>query len=180
MASFARKVRVCRFCGAKSLLLLFCLGQNTLAFQSGKVIDKQLAIEMIYLMLNTDRENAIGLLFKGLSRLIKGRDPYPFGAFDVFADIGNGETTFFHLGSSSPFDNFWIDKTNWLRPFLGYIDHDDLLLNIDLNGRKTNTLGRIHGMEHIIDKPFNRLVDGTDRPCPVTQSWIRIVENGKS
>ena len=135
---------------------------------------------MIDFMLNADRENAIGLLFEGLSRFIKGRDPYPFGAFDVFADIGNGETTFFHLGGSSPFDNFRIDKTNRLRPFLGYVYYDDLFLNIDLSGRKTNALGRIHGMEHIIDKPFNGLVDGTDRLCPVTQSWIRIVENGKS
>ena len=155
-------------CSRFSLFLLFFgLGQDALAFESGEVIDKQLAIQMVHLVLNTNREDAFGLPFEGRPPSIEGGNPDPLGALDVFADIGDGETAFFGLDGPTPFDNFRIDKANGLIPLTGDIDNGNPFGDIDLSGRKTDALGGIHGMEHVIDEFSDALVDLTDRLRPV-------------
>lgn len=145
------------------MLLFMGLGPDALALQAGEIIHEEFTIQMIYFVLNANGEKVIGFLFERLSIFIKGSDPDPFSALDVFTNIGNGQAALFHLDDPVLRGDRGVNQAQGLICLPGYIDDDYSFWNTDLGSCKTDTLGGIHGMEHIVDKPPGFIIDDLDR-----------------
>ena len=76
---------------------LFQLFPDPIPLQPGKVVDKDLAIEMIHFMLDTDRQYLIGLCFEGVPIYIHGIDPDLAGSLNRGIDAWHGQASLFYF-----------------------------------------------------------------------------------
>ena len=71
------------------LLLLHQFLANPFPFQFGDMIHEQLAVQVIQLVLNADRQDAVALHFEGFTFPVQGLEFDGFGAGDGFIVTGH-------------------------------------------------------------------------------------------
>ena len=60
---------------------------------------------------------------------------------------------------------------------LGYVDGDHPFRDIHLNRRQADARGRVHGLQHVVQKPADLVVHAPHGLGAIAQSRIRIVKN---
>jgi len=128
-------------------------------------------------MLNTDRQQAVGIEFLQLAARIMRLDPNTQRALNAIKNTRHGETTLvIYLALIAGPDNFRIHQHQQLIACVGDIDHDDLLMHIDLRCCQPDTGRGVHSVCHIGDKFRQSLVDrGFFRPSYAHVAY-RLVE----
>ena len=75
------------------------------------------------------------------------------------------------------FDDLRIDEHDQRVAPLGHVDHDDLLVHVDL-GRGQADAGRgVHGFGHVGDELLQRLVEDGDRGGDLVQPGIGVAKD---
>lgn len=136
------------------------------AFEFGEVIDKQLAFEVIHLMLDADGQHAFSVELKGLAMLIQRTNADACGAFYRLIDTGHRQAAFLAKFIAFPAEYFRVDEAPGLvAAFRDIQDHQpDMLVNL-CSGEADTRCG-IHGFEHI---PDQQAVFSSDR-----RHWLRL------
>jgi hypothetical protein len=91
-------------------LLLFQFPANAGSFQLRQVIYKQLAIQMIDLMLDAHRQQSIRPHIEGKSRPVERTNADPVGSLYALVDPRYRQTTFFHLLDTLQFKDFRVNQ----------------------------------------------------------------------
>src|SRR5687768_7231650 len=156
--------------------LLFEFGLNTRLLHPRPVLAKYLACQMIYFMLNTHGEQAIGFKCVKLSVPIQRLDRDPLGAWYFPEYSRYRQTTFFILGFAALRDDFWIDQHMQLVMRIGNVNHDCPQMHIDLGRRQSNSRRGIHCFRHILQQSANFMRNFRYRARDGMQPFIRILQ----
>src|SRR5262245_13409635 len=129
--------RKARSGGLAQLLGELCA--NPLLLQLRQVLDEDLAFEVVHLVLDADRQKALRLQGERVAVLIEGAHFDPLGALDQLVDARHGQTAFLDVGHTGGFEDLGIDQHDQGIAALRDINHDDLLVHVDLGCGKPNT-----------------------------------------
>jgi len=169
----------------KSILEGFALELLQLRDDAGllkarKVLDKDTSLQVIHLMLNTDGEQSFGLQLERGAFTIEGPYRNTLRTLNRVIDARNRQTPFLEIGRSTPGGDFRIDQHKEFIPRFGYVDHDHLLVDVDLRRGKTYARSGIHGFRHISDQDSNRIGHESDGLRKCVQALIRKMKNRKN
>ena len=165
------------------------------------MVDEQHAFQMVHLVLETRRHQAVHFRIMRNAIGIEPGRPDPRRAIDIGIEFGNRKTAFVidrqivgrpgddrvdeHLRIADPFDRF--------RRFLAFglgcigvggtlqIDDEDAVRHADLDRRQPDPRRIVHGLQHVGDQCAVRISDGVDGPGNNAQPRIGCfddVENG--
>src|ERR1044071_666111 len=139
--------------------LLGQLGANALLLELRQVLDEHLALQVIHLVLDADREQPLSLERESGAVLVIGANLDPLGTLDQLVDRRQRKAAFLDVGDAYRLHDLWIDQNDEGIAPLGDVDHDDLLVDVDLGRRETDTGGRIHGLRHVGHELLQGLVE---------------------
>ena len=95
---------------------------------------------------------------------------------DQLVDRRHREAAFLDIGHADRFDDFRVDEHDERIAALGNVDHDDLLVHVDL-GRGQPDSGRgVHGFGHVGDQLFQAFVEDGDRGSHFMQPGVGVAE----
>ena len=127
-------------------------------------------------MLYTDRKQAIGVEFESVSVPIKRPDAYFLGPGHFLKDARYAQAALFAFDLAGGRDDFRIDQHQQLVFRLGNIQHNHLLVDIDLRRCEAYSRRGVHGLGHVIDQRTRRFIDLLDRFRNRVQARIRVFE----
>src|SRR5690606_28746103 len=151
-----------------------------LALQRRQVIDEQPALEVIHLVLDALREQALRVELERLAVAVERPDLDSLGSLDVLVEPGNGQTALLVGLAAVGGQDFRIDEAIRLVARLGHVDHDDALVNVDLRRSKADAGRGIHRLEHVLDQTLHVVVDNCDALGAYSQPRVGILENWES
>src|SRR6185369_12313690 len=135
---------------------------DALLLELRQALDEHLALEMIHLVLDADRQQPLGFERKGVAIGVAGTHFHPFGALQRVVDAGHGKAAFLDVGDAASVQNLWIDQHHQRITALGNVDYDYPLVHIDLGRGKADAGSGIHGFGHVGDKLLERTVENGD------------------
>src|SRR5690606_15883337 len=100
-------------------LLLLQLLADAGALEIGEVVDEQPAVEVVDLVLDADREQAVGLAFDGVAVAVEVAHLHALGALHVLVDIGHGQAAFLHDLDAFLLEDLGIDERDGLAAIVG-------------------------------------------------------------
>ena len=136
------------------------------------MVDKENALQMVHLVLETDGEEAVQLFLMRLALLVEPAGANTVRAVDLGVLIGNGKAALaIGLERVGRPDDLRIDEdagiANGLAALLLrflQVDDEDALRHADLDGGEADAGRGIHGVEHIGDELAQIVVHGLHRP----------------
>ncbi len=134
---------------------------------------------MIYLVLEANREHALGLHLDFLAITVQKRRANMFGAFDGFVKTGNRQTTLVCYQYAIFFQDLRIDECVWLSLIIRYIGDQQTAMNINLGRRESDSRRVIHCLEHVVDQRAQRIVNRLNRARLFPEPGIRKLQNRK-
>src|SRR3984893_12105181 len=151
---------------------------DTVALQPGKMIDEQDAVQMVDLMLETGRQNAVRLDLLRAAIAIEVTGAHAGRPLDVLENVRDRQAALLtgRKLRRSP-ETFRISETKRLRRSgfigaFGHVEESHPLSHGDLNCRETDARRGIHGLEHIVHKRADALVDFGHRRADKAQTRI--------
>src|SRR5262245_38171110 len=157
--------------------LLRQLGADALLLQLREVLDEHLALQVIHLVLDADREQPLGLERERLAVLIVGAHLDALGALHQLVDAGHGKATFLDVRLSGRFHDLGVHQHDQRVVPVGDVDHDDLLVHVDLGGREADARRRVHGFGHVGDELLQALVEHGDRRSDLVEAGVGVAED---
>ncbi|OMP13744.1 class I and II aminotransferase [Corchorus olitorius] len=160
-------------------LLLFELLLDAIALERRQVVDEQLAVEVIDLVLDAHRQQAVAFQLEGLAVAIQGLDPDPLGTADLFVEAGNRQAAFLVLAQFlGERLGLGIDEDQRLALVFADVDHHQAAMHVDLGGGQTDAGRFSRGAAKMPQRCFHPAragpewwmtsVDGDERlRCPV-------------
>ena len=118
-------------------------------FELREMIDKDFAIQMIDLVLNTDRQQATGFQHLFLAVQVLIAHTHIGRTINLIVDPRHRQAAFFIGLHTRCHLNHRIDKNLQIALILGNVDHHHALMHIDLRCRQTNAWRFVHGLRHI-------------------------------
>src|SRR2546425_7172073 len=133
------------------LLELFQLGERG---EIGHSIEKELALQVVNLVLNADGIEARGVQLNGLAVTIEVFHPHPDRTSYLAAEPVDAETSLPALGSHRRVaQNLRVDQDGPREAVLPLALHDhDLLRTEHLRRRQADTLSLDHRLEHVVNE----------------------------
>ncbi len=131
---------------------------------------------MIHLVLDADRQQALGVEAVRRAVAVERADGDAVGAADPLVDPGHRQAALFHLLDAVQGGDLGVDETERLVLALGDVDDDHPAVDVDLGRGQADAGRRVHGFEHVVDQPAHVVVDRLDRFCAGPQARIREVE----
>jgi len=125
---------------------------NALAFCFGQIIDKQLAIQVINFMLNTNSQQAFGFLFLSVSIAIQIADANMLGALHFFKVSGDRQASFLGYRHAVFLQDFRIYQDAGIVLLLRDVGNEQALMHIDLRGSQSDAGSGVHCLEHVVDQ----------------------------
>src|SRR5450755_777197 len=127
--------RCANFASRRSLFALFFEAPaNQLTLEFGKVVDEQLAVEMVHLVLKANGQKAVGVNFKRISVTSQRADTDMRSPLHLVIDVGHRQTTFFARTASLGTQEFRIDKNHGLIALLAHVENEQSPMHIHLSG----------------------------------------------
>ena len=155
--------------------LLFQLLADARALQLREVVDEQLALEVIHLVLDADREQPVGLELERLAVAVECAHARCVSARAVNVSKMPGTDRQPSSASTVPSRSriSGLMKASGCGSVLRHVDDQHSLVDVDLRRGQADARRRIHGLEHVVDQPAHgRRRPG--RPAPLgTQSRVR-------
>lgn len=134
---------------------------------------------MVHFMLDADRQQAVGLQFKGFAVAVQRLHPDAVMAGDVFKMAWHRQAAFkVFLAAAQRFES-WIDEYQRRVLFFGNIQYQQALVYIHLGCRKTNAGGGVHGLKHVIDELPQGVIDALDWLGNGAQARIGKLKDGE-
>src|SRR6185312_15081805 len=167
--------------GARLALLAFLveLLADAVALDVGEVVDEELAVEMIHLVLQADREHSLEVALEPLAMAILGTDAHLRGALDLVEDAGDRQAPLLALRRALAAQDLGIHEHERLVVLLGDIDDEQPAADIDLRRREPDAGCGIHGLEHVVDQAPERLVECGDGEGALAQARVGVFEYRK-
>lgn len=112
---------------------------------------------------------------------IQRRHGNALSALDVVVDARHGEAALLIDRLAFATKDFGVDEDPEIAAIRAHVDHQHLLVNIDLGGRQTNSLGGVHRLGHVRYQAAGSIVDAIDPGGRNMQTriWVmKDVENG--
>src|SRR6185503_3999686 len=169
-----------RSIGRGALRFLDGLLFQALALQLGEVVDEQLAFEVVHLVLNADREHAVGVELERLAVGIERSDADRGGAIDEVVELGHRKAPFLGVSLTLGMQDFGVDQAQRLLALDDDIADKDALVDVDLGGRKPDAGSRIHGLEHVGDQSFELGIEFCDRLRANSEARVGILQYWKA
>src|SRR5690606_19978669 len=133
---------------------------DAVTLEVGQIIHEQLAIQVIALMLDADRQQAFTNDVEGLAVTVQRLDPDALGAGDRLVETGYREATFLHLFEIlGQWLQLRIDENPRFAAVFREIDDNDAFMHVDLCRSQSNPWGFIHGFKHVIDQLPDALIN---------------------
>src|SRR4051812_2301340 len=172
-ARSARPMRREGRCRSARLSVLFgALGSfgefldDAVALELGDMVDEQDAVEVVDLVLDAGREQALGLDLVGLAVEVEILEPHLGGALDILVDFRDRQAAFLvdRRLVRGPYD-LRIDEHArlGLAFLLGKVHGEDALRHPDLDRGEPDAGRVIHGFEHVLDQGLDVGRDLADR-----------------
>ncbi len=136
---------------------------NAFALQGGQVVDKQLALQVVDFVLDTNGQQALGLQREGVAVQVQGLYRNLFRALHIGEYIRYRQAALPHLLLTFPIRDFRIDQAKGFIPVFRDVDHDNLVQEVDLGGSQPDAQDRIHGLEQILHALAKRIIHALDR-----------------
>jgi hypothetical protein len=90
--------------------LLFQLLADALALEAGQIIHEQLAVQVIDLVLDAHRQQAIGIQLEGLAVAVQGAHLDALGALNLLEEARHRQAAFLHFLDAVPLQYLGIDE----------------------------------------------------------------------
>src|SRR5258706_13783859 len=99
-----------RCASERSPLLLLQLADNAFLLEPRKILDEDLAFQMIHFVLDAHREQAVAFNLEGLAVNSEGLHSDPFPAGYLLENARYRQATFLAVGLSPAVENFGVDQ----------------------------------------------------------------------
>src|SRR5262245_21018278 len=142
--------------------LLGELGADALLLELREMLDEYLALQVIHLVLDADRQQPLGFQRERLAVLVVGAHFHALGTLHELVDTGHRKTVFLDVGLASRFDNLRIDQHYQRVVALGDVDDDHPLVHVDLSRREADPRRRVHGFRQVGDELLQAFVEDGD------------------
>src|SRR4051812_7036967 len=129
--------------------LLRELGADALLLELGKVLDEHLACQVIHFVLDAYGQQALRFERECVAVLVEGANLDALGTRHQLVDARQRKAALLDIGLAGGLDDFGIDQDDERIAAFGYVDHDDLLVYVDLGCGKADARGGIHGLGHV-------------------------------
>jgi DNA recombination protein RmuC len=129
------------------------------------MVDKQLAVQMIDLVLQTDGKHAVGFLGLGVAVAIEIVANDPGRPLDLFPDVGHRQAAFLvNDGFLGRPGQRGIDEGTGIAiaVFLIDVHDDDAFGHPNLHRGQPDAVGLVHSLQHVVDQPADTAVDLVD------------------
>ncbi len=135
------------------------------------VVDEQSSMQMVDLVLEHPRVEALNRKLDGLAIQIKPRYFHYGMTFDLTVQVGKTEATLLACLRARGADDAWVDPSSgWeLRVLSRHIDHDDLLQDTDLGCGQADTLSGAQRGEQLLDQAPRGVSDSGYRAARLAQ-----------
>ena len=117
--------------------------------ESGQVIDKHFAVEVVNFMLHAHCQQTFSVHLAGCAGQILIADLDVLGTFDRVIHAGHGQATFLTLLQACRGFNPGIHQDQQITLVFRDIDHHQTAMHIHLSRRQTDAGGLIHGFGHV-------------------------------
>lgn len=164
-----------RLCGSKLLFTQFL--PNTVLFEAREPLNEDPALEMIDFMLNTHRQQILGIERECFALDILRAHRHRFGAFHLLINARHRKAALLVNREAVAMGDFWIDQYKPLIARFGNIDHDHLNMRVDLGCGETDAGCRIHGFTHVIDQSAEPVIKRADRFGDFVKTRVGITQN---
>ena len=129
-------------------------------------------------MLNTDCEQTIGLKFADHALDIQRPHAHLRRALDTIKNARHGQTAFVvHTALFAGPEDFRVDKHLQLIACFGNIEHDNLLMHINLRCGQANAWCFVHGFCHVGDQLPEAIIKYRHRFGDLVQATIWVTED---
>ena len=155
------------------------LGLDAVLLEVRQVFHEHLAVQMVQLVLHTDREQAVGLELEGLAVDVQRLAADAGGALDFIVDARHRQAAFFVdlVVVAAPGD-LGIDQRQQLVAVFGHVDHDQALMHVHLRGGQTHAGRVVHGLGHVAGQLADALVDLGHGLGFLVQARVRVAKDG--
>jgi hypothetical protein len=174
----AKTTRIDLGCDAGALLL-FHLRPNARLLEAREVLDEHLPLEVIHLVLDADRKQALGFQLERLPGGVQRAHFDLLGALDNVINSGHRKAALFTLLLAVPRDDFRVDEDDQLVAGVGDVDHEHSLVDIHLRGREPDAGGGVHRLRHVPHQPADRVVDLLHRFGHLVKPGVGIAEDAE-
>src|SRR6185437_4182556 len=153
---------------------LLPLRERGAALHETQVIDEQPAVQMVDLVLQTPREQVVGVHLERFPVAILRPDDHAHRALDVSVNVGNRQAAFFAFLLAFGVDDLGIDHDERI---LVDVDHGQAFGASHLRRRETDALGGVHRLEHVVDQALELRCDLLHRHRLLSQDRLSLDVN---
>src|SRR5579859_7116264 len=142
--------------------------------------DVELAVEVIGFVKQGAGEKFFPGFFKNVAAGVLGADGDFVGARHILAELGNAEAAFALGVLAFSVDDFGIDQNELgFGIFLeGNVDDGNAASDADLRGGEADTVGGVHGFEHVVEELLQVVVKDSNRLGGLFQNRIAELYDG--
>ena len=131
-------------------------------------------------MLNTDRQQSIGLDHTGLALGVQRPHMHGIKPLHPVINARHRQAAFFVqvLFGAGP-DQLGVDQHQGLIALLRHVDDHQPLMHIHLGGRQANAVRVVHRGQHVGHQRADAVVHRLDGAGDLVKPGVRVTENGK-
>lgn len=140
---------------------LFDFAFHQIALQRTDMADIKLAVQVIGFVEESAGEQIFSRFFVDFAFRVLGADRHDLGPRDVLAEVGDAEAAFALRMAAFGVNDFRVDQDKLgVEIFLeSYVNDGDATGDADLRSGQTDSVGRVHGLEHIGQERPQRIVE---------------------
>src|SRR5690606_34074776 len=162
-------------------LLLAELCPDARLLEPRQVLDKHLAVQVIDLVLDADREQPVRFQGEGRAVPVQGADGHAIRTLDLVVDARNRQATLLvDLRFLALRDDLGVDEHAQIVALLGDVDHHHPQVDVHLGGGEPDARGGIHGLGHIGHQAPDVVVHLLDRLGNLVQPGVGVTEYVKN
>ena len=109
--------------------------------------------------------------------LVVGTHFHALGPRHQLVDSRDRKAAFLDVRLASRFDNLRIDQHHERIAPLGDVDHDHLLVHVDLGRRQSNARRAVHGFGHVGDQLFECFIENGNGRSQLVESCVGVAED---
>ena len=136
---------------------------------------------MVHLVLDADRQHAVGIEGLQLPLGIQRAHAHGGGALHAVVDAGHRQAPLVAAHAlGAGLDDLGIDEHQRAAAVLRHVDDDQALVHVDLRRRQADAVGLVHGFEHVVHELPDACIDRLHRAGDRVQARVWVTENGSN
>lgn len=143
------------------------------ALQEWQPVGEEHALEVIHLVLQADCGKTVESLLVLAARRILAGDAHVDAALHARTDPGDRQAAFLDHRPRALLHRARVDEHLWLISLRGYIDDDDLAMQVDLGRSETDRPMGVERLQQVGNLLVQHCVEAIDRDGPLPQARVR-------